>query len=188
MTALEPHRVRRILISGCAPLPAGTYKEVLAFFFFFADFDECKADVDGCEINSTYCVNTVGKYRCKCQPGYKASSDADRACININECAQPGACDHIIPLGYVGPTTTNCTDTPGSFKCSVMCPPGHHFRVGKYDLCHNTDECATGQHNCQSTARCVDTLGSFYCQCGTPAGNSTTMRNWTTAGSSTTGR
>ena len=49
---------------------------VLSFLFCFLDFDECKANTDGCEHT---CTNYEGGYYCSCNAGYRLMDD-DKGC------------------------------------------------------------------------------------------------------------
>ncbi len=35
----------------------------------FTDIDECRLDMHGCDVNAE-CLNAVGKYQCRCRPGF----------------------------------------------------------------------------------------------------------------------
>lgn len=72
-------------------------------FVSTTDVDECEAEP--C-INAHSCQNTVGDYRCKCQPGW-SGKDCD---VNINDCV--GQCQH-------GAT---CIDLVNDYHCA--CQPG----------------------------------------------------------------
>jgi hypothetical protein len=72
-------------------------------------------DVDECEEEGrcggrAECVNTPGKYECKCLGGY--SGDPAVECFDINECGRATACG----------VNAKCANSPGSFSCS--CPEG----------------------------------------------------------------
>ena len=48
-----------------------------------ADFDECVSDPTLCQNGE--CVNTEGRFHCKCDTGYKPSED-ERSCIGKSYC------------------------------------------------------------------------------------------------------
>ncbi|XP_067114081.1 fibrillin-2-like [Osmerus mordax] len=110
------------------------------------DIDECKVIPDACK--NGRCINTMGSYRCHCQPGY-ASTITGTACVDLDECAMsPKPCNFI------------CKNTEGSYACS--CPRGYLLQEDGR-TCKDLDECQTKRHNCQFL--CVNTVGGFTCKC-----------------------
>ncbi|XP_015776321.1 PREDICTED: adhesion G protein-coupled receptor E1-like [Acropora digitifera] len=74
------------------------------------DIDECTASLPVCHV-SAQCTNTIGSYRCTCDPGYTGNG---KACTDVNECtALPSAC-HV---------NAQCSNTIGSYRCD--CGPGY---------------------------------------------------------------
>ena len=43
-------------------------------FIFAADIDECIASPSVCHVNAQ-CTNTIGSYRCACNPGYTGNGN-----------------------------------------------------------------------------------------------------------------
>ena len=39
-------------------------------FILISDIDECTTTNNACPLKNTYCLNTVGSYKCLCSPGY----------------------------------------------------------------------------------------------------------------------
>ena len=39
-------------------------------FILISDIDECAAAKNACPLKNTYCLNTVGSFKCLCSPGY----------------------------------------------------------------------------------------------------------------------
>jgi len=61
-------------------------------FVLFKDIDECKASPSVCDVNAK-CQNSVGSYRCSCNPGYtgdgeKCSGMADNT-LDVRKVVQP---------------------------------------------------------------------------------------------------
>ncbi|KAH0637915.1 hypothetical protein KY289_037830 [Solanum tuberosum] len=77
---------------------------------------EAKKNKDYACLDNSDCVNSstesIGGYRCKCNPGYEGNPYINPGCQDIDECADPNtnSCEQI------------CTNTPGSYDCS--CPEG----------------------------------------------------------------
>jgi len=97
------------------------------------------------------CVNTMGSYRCLCEPGYQVDS-AGTGCTDVNECRGT--------TGVAGPCSHVCRNTPGSYVCS--CPAGYRLSSDRR-TCRDVDECATDRHGCAQD--CVNLPGSFQCRC-----------------------
>lgn len=66
------------LVSGCFHCkPGGPAKRVRTLLLCFTEMDECsKPDNGRCEQR---CVNTLGSYKCACDPGYELAADK-RSC------------------------------------------------------------------------------------------------------------
>ncbi|XP_030385204.1 fibrillin-2 isoform X2 [Scaptodrosophila lebanonensis] len=116
------------------------------------DIDECAVDNGGCL--SGVCVNQPGSFKCNanCGPGYQRSTIDPTRCIDTDECALPGTCQH------------QCENTPGSFRC--LCRTGYTLALNGRD-CVDVDECAVNNGGCTNGV-CVNLPGGFKCEC--PAG------------------
>uniref|UniRef100_A0A2C9WG83 Protein kinase domain-containing protein n=1 Tax=Manihot esculenta TaxID=3983 RepID=A0A2C9WG83_MANES len=64
----------------------------------------CKDDA------TSYDLDKVSRYRCKCKDGYEGNPYI--GCRDIDECARPNNCSH------------KCTNTDGNYTCT--CPKGYH--------------------------------------------------------------
>ncbi|XP_047632741.1 adhesion G protein-coupled receptor E2 isoform X3 [Phacochoerus africanus] len=76
------------------------------------DVNECTAGSNPCH-NSTHCFNLVGRYECRCRPGWKPipgspSSPKDIVCEDKDECSSGEHHCH---------NSTICTNTVGSYVC-----------------------------------------------------------------------
>lgn len=99
-------------------------------------------DYDGpCEHGGT-CVNTIGSFKCHCEPGFTGP----RCEININEC-ESNPCQN----------EGTCLDNPGHFTC--VCMPG--FTGTRCE--HEIDECSSNP--CQNGALCNDLINGYKCIC-----------------------
>ena len=51
------------------------------YIFSHIDIDECEGNSTACsEIYNTFCVNTIGSFKCVCENGYEEDNDS-RNCI-----------------------------------------------------------------------------------------------------------
>ena len=116
-----------------------------------SDLDECRLMPGACQ--NGRCINTLGSYRCLCNPGYQVDPTRESQCIDVDECSvlNPSPCEF------------GCRNTPGSYTC--VCPAGYVTdRDGR--TCVDVDECnvtASGRPVCPQA--CVNTRGSFECTC-----------------------
>lgn len=145
------------------------------------DVDECQQGQQ-CPANSL-CFNTVGSFRCQCEPGFFWVGDR---CEDENEC-ESGPCEH------------NCNNTMGSYHCHCFegfsvsltdrhkcivhcadmecpavscdfnnpnqcdCPPGFIFEEREpVHYCLDIDECVLS-FECEQI--CTNTPGSYTCSC-----------------------
>lgn len=159
---------------------------------------QCNEDINECGLRSRpcshRCMNTVGSFRCFCDPGYKLHSDGT-SCIKEPDCSglrcqvgcqigRNGALTCLCPPGLKlaennrtcedvdeceGPLpvcseSQACRNTFGSFVC--VCRLGYVLgTIGNSITCRDEDECVTGRHRCSSHAQCVNTVGSHTCRC-----------------------
>ncbi|XP_040215726.1 hemicentin-1 isoform X1 [Rana temporaria] len=109
------------------------------------DINECK------ESNPCHqrCFNTIGSYRCGCDPGYHLKG---RSCFDLNECHQ-----------NVCRPDQLCRNTRGSYKCIDICPIG--FTKAENGSCVDIDECRDSSHRCKSNQICENTQGRYLCVC-----------------------
>nr|DBA18217.1 TPA: hypothetical protein GDO54_016492 [Pyxicephalus adspersus] len=109
------------------------------------DINECQ------ESNPCHqrCFNTIGSYRCGCDPGYHLKG---KSCFDLNECHQ-----------NVCRPDQLCRNTRGSYKCIDICPIG--FTKGENGSCVDVDECRDSSHRCKSNQICENTRGSYQCVC-----------------------
>uniref|UniRef100_A0A4W3GMY9 CD248 molecule n=1 Tax=Callorhinchus milii TaxID=7868 RepID=A0A4W3GMY9_CALMI len=102
-----------------------------------AGVSRCR-DVDEClETPCRHlCANADGSYRCHCLEGFAPSPADPRACLDVDECAEPGRCQQACG-NYPGGFACRCgegfaLDRDG-FSCSphpplpLSSPPGRHF-------------------------------------------------------------
>ncbi|XP_071430396.1 hemicentin-2 [Pithys albifrons albifrons] len=79
-----------------------------------------------------------------CPTGYIRRNST---CTDLDEC-QSNHCQH------------KCRNSPGSFNC--ICPPGYRL-LSNGKTCHDTDECAEGTIQCNSSQMCFNTRGGAQC-------------------------
>ncbi|KAK2918831.1 hypothetical protein Q8A73_003202 [Channa argus] len=159
---------------------------------------QCNEDVNECGLLerpcSQRCMNTLGSYRCYCEPGYTLGADG-YTCTREATCSSlrcqfgcqmergeavcclcpPGlklaadnkTCEDVNECqqdASACPPWRTCRNTSGSFVC--VCQDG--FVMGTLCgsvQCRDKDECLTGSHRCSHHAQCVNTDGSYTCQC-----------------------
>ncbi|KAM4696629.1 hemicentin-2 [Rhinophrynus dorsalis] len=109
-------------------------------------------DVDECAQSSPChqrCLNTIGSYRCACDPGYQLKGTH---CIDVNECLR-GVCQ----------PQQHCKNTLGSYQCVDSCPAG--TTRSESGTCTDIDECRDGSHMCRYNQLCENTVGGYRCTC-----------------------
>ena len=114
------------------------------------DIDECQGGSDGCDAESSECVNVSGGYVCACKPGFER---VDGRCVNVDECARGiDLCD----------PAADCIDESPGYDCA--CRAGYR---GDGRACVDIDECAEGGDDCvkDGTASCQNTRGGYECVC-----------------------
>ncbi len=88
------------------------------------DIDECKDNSTKIPDNAT-CVNTLGGYTWKCNPGYTKSANGE-LCVDINECA----------LGtHTCPPSLHCLNNEGGFTCKECTSSEHCSASEKGSYC-----------------------------------------------------
>ncbi|KAM9115161.1 adhesion G protein-coupled receptor E3-like [Pangshura tecta] len=143
---------------------------------FFTDTTETCDDIDECQGPSpadcgphAKCTNVPGSYYCSCIDGYEPSSGkgnfthaSENSCQDIDECLGPSPAD-------CGPHA-NCTNVPGSYKCS--CIDGYEPSSGKAKFTHASENSCQDIDKCQRNAtisephgNCINTCqGSYMCK------------------------
>ena len=116
-----------------------------------SDLDECALGTGTCVANAV-CSNLPGSYGCACAAGLESTSVTALDCVDIDECALPGAggCD----------STATCHNSFGGHVCK--CNAGYE---GDGVECSDSDECALNSDNCAENAKCINTPGNFECVC-----------------------
>uniref|UniRef100_A0A672RLV7 Metalloendopeptidase n=1 Tax=Sinocyclocheilus grahami TaxID=75366 RepID=A0A672RLV7_SINGR len=152
---------------------------------FFKEMDECSRPDNGrCEQR---CVNTLGSYKCACDPGYELAADkrsCEAACggfiTKLNgSITSPGWPKEYPPnknciWQLVAPTQYRITllfdvfETEGNDVSTRFLPQrGMNFKRWLFKSCNekvqNKDECSKENGGCQH--ECVNTFGSYSCQC-----------------------
>ncbi|MEE6505499.1 hypothetical protein FKM82_005545 [Ascaphus truei] len=110
------------------------------------DTDEC-AQSPPCQHR---CLNTIGSYRCACDPGYQLKGTR---CVDINECLR-SVCQQ---------PHQQCKNTLGSYQCVESCPVG--TTRSESGTCSDIDECRDGSHMCRYNQLCENTMGGYRCTC-----------------------
>ncbi|XP_065910791.1 mucin-like protein isoform X2 [Dysidea avara] len=127
-------------------------------FVLAVDNRTCEA-VTSCSTSSCEhgCAVGGGDEICFCPLHYQVDPSDMTRCIDIDECAELGACEQ------------NCINTDGSFECS--CDSGYELdNDGR--SCNDINECLSSITSCPSNMICINTDGGYNCDC--PPG---TVRN-----------
>ncbi|TSM12566.1 Tolloid-like protein 2 [Bagarius yarrelli] len=129
---------------------------------FFKEVDECsKPDKGQCRQR---CINTLGSYRCACDPGYKLSPDrrsCEAACGGYLTALNGSVFSPGWPHEY--PHNKHCVwqlIAPPHYTITLLF---HSFDTEGIDV--NVDECSRENGGCQH--KCINTLGSYSCRCHT---------------------
>lgn len=149
------------------------------------DIDECDR-VHGpfgrCGLNAT-CTNTPGGFSCKCPPGY--TGDANRQCIDIDECARSNKCgEGATCINLDGGYTCKCPDNSipdpdPTIRCIAIvtckkdsdCPGNAVCDEHKRCLCPEPNVGNDCRHPCETVtcgpnAHCMLVSGQAQCLCG----------------------
>lgn len=136
----------RLSFSG----PCGTPGAAIGWFVddFLIYEDKCSVNAGGCLAGEICSQDGGGPVTCTaCPAGHQLVGGL---CVDIDECAQPGACA----------AQATCKNSVGGYECT--CAAGW---VGDGKTCTDVDECATGQSACSPLAQCTNTPGSYSCKC-----------------------
>jgi len=110
------------------------------------DVNECYMGTHDCHPDGK-CVNTPGKYYCRCVSGYTGDG---YTCTDLDDC-DPDPCD---------PVQGTCSDN-GANRYECTCIPGICGTGCESDCV----ECEDGTHECDPNADCFNTYGSYICAC-----------------------
>ncbi|XP_055965515.1 adhesion G protein-coupled receptor E1 [Sorex fumeus] len=119
-----------------------------------ADINECLQS--GICPEHSECVNSIGSYQCKCQPGFTLNSSI---CEDIDECAHFNPC----------PDNAYCHNSFGSYSC--VCSTGFELGSenmnfqGSGEMCEDIDECFRNSTLCGPNSICTNTPGQYNCSC-----------------------
>ena len=124
--------------------------------------DECDLGISDCH-SRAQCADTDGSFTCPCDDGYYGTGTGSSGCMDIDECANPRACDS------VGVNRATCDNSPaGTFTCTCI----NGFEMIN-DRCVDIDDCSTNSAGwpdgsnspCHPNAVCNDLLGGYSCDC-----------------------
>ncbi|XP_060068909.1 fibrillin-2-like [Ylistrum balloti] len=138
------------------------------------DIDECATLRDVCR--NGRCINTIGGYRCRCQPGFSTSLDG-RECRDTREdyCffdLVGGRCRIVPSIRRTTQVECCCTGAAawgrGCDRCPLvnsrqfrkLCPDGIGKRPGGEDI----NECLLFPGRCKN-GQCINKPGSYGCVC-----------------------
>ncbi|KAK3592726.1 hypothetical protein CHS0354_007728 [Potamilus streckersoni] len=151
------------------------------------DINECKETPAVCD---QHCMNRVGGFRCRCDPGYRKVGKGK--CVDIDECdrnpcaqvcanmagsyvcscrqgyslVSGGLCRDVnecLEEGADCGENQECVNEVGSYRCIDACPDGYHRSSD--GECIDVDECTTGQNRCYYNQQCVNMEGGYQCLC-----------------------
>ena len=117
------------------------------------DINECIVHTDDCLLDEL-CVNTVGSFVCTPIGG----APNDECLLGLHGC----------------PSNSHCVDVtmrkdPRGYQC--YCDQGYNCETcfngagASFFSCTDTDECATGTHQCHVSSSCSNTDSSYECLC-----------------------
>ncbi|XP_078340478.1 uncharacterized protein LOC111109147 isoform X2 [Crassostrea virginica] len=112
-------------------------------------------DIDECSLHrgnlcGQICVNTVGSYRCECNPGFTLHTDGS-TCIED----EPIGCDRY------NPCQQRCVEDDSGVSCA--CNQGYTLLADGIN-CQDIDECALGSAICPDGQGCYNQEGSYRCR------------------------
>lgn len=145
--------------------------------FFSSQGQTCEIDINECVKapcrNGAVCQNTMGGYKCVCQPGYigqRCETDTDDCKPSKQQTDFSLYLDSSCPLGknlysltifksFSDPCSNGglCRDGINSFSCT--CLPG--FRGSRCE--QDINECESNP--CKNGANCTDFVNSYTCTC-----------------------
>lgn len=116
-------------------------------------------DIDECALHRGHicgqiCVNTIGSYRCECNPGFTLHSDGS-TCIED----EPDRCESY------NPCQQRCVEDENGISCA--CNQGYALQADGIN-CQDIDECASGSANCPQGQGCYNQEGSYRCRACPP--------------------
>ncbi|XP_036364063.1 fibrillin-1 isoform X2 [Octopus sinensis] len=135
------------------------------------DIDECEKNNGKCEHQ---CVNTMGSYFCKCDPGYHLNPNG-RTC-SASVCNTLTAPDNNNNVTVKSVKCLTRAKLIAGTKCQLACPKGHEVKGPSFleclgngtwskfkSTCQDINECET--HNGQCSNICINEVGSYHCEC-----------------------
>ncbi|CAI9731634.1 von Willebrand factor type A, EGF and pentraxin domain-containing 1 [Octopus vulgaris] len=135
------------------------------------DIDECEKNNGKCEHQ---CVNTMGSYFCKCDPGYHLNPNG-RTC-SASVCNTLTAPDNNNNVTVKSVKCLTRAKLIAGTKCQLACPEGHEVKGPSFleclgngtwskfmSTCQDINECET--HNGQCSNICINEVGSYHCEC-----------------------
>lgn len=116
-------------------------------------------DIDECALHRGHicgqiCVNTIGSYRCECNPGFTLHSDGS-TCIED----EPDRCESY------NPCQQRCVEDENGISCA--CNQGYALQADGIN-CQDIDECTSGSANCPQGQGCYNQEGSYRCRACPP--------------------
>ena len=156
-------------------------------FLYALDKNECDLGTHTCKENQN-CLNIVSGHLCVCKDGYSLDgpecSDINECNLGFAECHEKASCKNTIGSyecicgqGYYGDGKTNCDDIDEcffdpchenahcvNFQGTFHCECADYF-IGDGLTCEDYDECAYGDHDCDSNANCENQDLGYSCSC-----------------------